>query len=196
MTEVNLLPAEVKNRQRKRRVTTAAVGGVCAVIVILLAVFVLQSSRLGEVNQQLAAEQLIIGGLRGKVAQLTKFEALSQSVATRQVIVDQLLHEQILWSDALIDLSSAMPAGVWLTSVNGTLGEAGQPGLVGSVAIEGTALGFKDVASFLTQLERVKCWVNSWVSSASRAEVEGQDAVQFTASIDLSTAATVNGRAK
>jgi Tfp pilus assembly protein PilN len=196
VTAVNLLPPEVKNRQRARRVTMAAVGGVCAMIVILLAVLVLQSSRLGEVNQQLAAQQLINGGLNGKIAQLTKFEALRQSVTTRQGIVDGLLHEQVLWSDALIDLSSAMPAGVWLTSANGTLTQGAQPGLVGSVAMEGTALGFKDVASFLNQLERVNGWVNAWVSSASRTKVEGQDAVQFTASVDLATAATVNGRAK
>jgi Tfp pilus assembly protein PilN len=196
VTQVNLLPADVKNRQRVRRITMAAVGGVCAVIVVLLAVFVLQSSRLGEVNQQLGAEQLLNSGLKGKIAQLTKFEDLRKSVTARQALVDGLLSQQILWSDTLTDLSSAMPSGVWITSMNGSLSAGGQGGLVGSIALDGTALGFKDVASFLARLEQVKGWENAWVSSASRLEVEGQDAVSFSATIDLSTVATVSGRAK
>ena len=56
MTQVNLLPRDVRTRRQVRRVTAAAVGAVGAVVILLLAVFVLQSTRLHQVDGQLERE--------------------------------------------------------------------------------------------------------------------------------------------
>ncbi len=204
MTQVNLLPREVRTRRRVHRVTAAAVGAVGAVVVLLLAVFVLQSTRLHQVDTQLGAAQSLNSGLQTKVAQLQKFEDLKNNVAARQAIVDGLLHQQVLWSQVLQDMSAAMPGGVFLTNMTGSLTGAtdatatvGATGaVVGNITLQGTALDYPDLTALLRRLERVDGWVNPWVSQATRAILDDQRVVQFTATVDLGTAATVNGRAK
>src|SRR6266540_3957848 len=148
MTQVNLLPREVRTRRRVRRVTAAAVGAVAA--------------------------------------------------------VDVLLHQQVLWSQVLQDMSATMPDGAFLTSLTGSLqgatdasGTAGATGaVVANLSLQGTALDYPDLTALLRRLERVDGWVNPWVSQATRAILDGQRVVQFTATVDLSPDATVNGRAK
>src|SRR6266516_587532 len=204
MTQVNLLPREVRTRRRVRRVTAAAVGAVGAVVVLLLAVFVLQSTRLHKVDSQLGAAQSLNSGLQGKVAQLQKFEDLKKNVAARQAIVDGLLHQQVLWSQVLQDMSAAMPGGVFVTTLTGTLqagadatGTVGATGaVVGNISLQGTALDYPDLTALLRRLERIDGWVNPWVSQATRAILDGQRVVQFTATVDQSPDATVDGRAK
>ena len=200
MTQVNLLPPEVKSRQRVRRLTLAMVGAVVAAIVLLFGVFAVQSARLHQVNHQLAAEDAVNAGLNTKIAQLQRFEGLRKSVQARQAIVDGLLHEQVLWSQLLADLSAAMPAGVWLDSLTGqsgatSTGATGTGGnLVGNLSFEGKALTFHDVSEFLRHMGRVHGWVNSWVTTASHSDTAG--VLTFSATVDLSSAATVNGRPK
>jgi hypothetical protein len=63
------------------------------------------------------------------------------------------------------------------------------------------ASDFPTVAKWLTRLEQVKGWVNSWASSATRSAGAGSagstdpnaNKVQFSASVDLTTEATVQG---
>ena|ERR1041385_2547237 len=201
MTQVNLLPREVRTRRRVRRVTAAAVGAVGAVVVLLLVVFVLQSTRLHQVDGQLGAAQSLNSGLQSKVAQLQKYEDLKNNVAARQAIVDGLLHQQVLWSQVLTDMSTVMPDGVFLTSLTGSLqaatGTVGTAGaLVGNISLQGTALDYPDLTSLLRRLQGVDGWVNPWVSQATRSVLDDQRVVQFTATVDLSPDAAVNGRAK
>ena len=54
----------------------------------------------------------------------------------------------------------------------------------------------RDVAALLDRLELVKGWVNAWTTSVSKTDIEGTSGVQFTASVDLGSAAAINGRAK
>ncbi|HEX9313214.1 MAG TPA: PilN domain-containing protein, partial [Actinomycetota bacterium] len=154
------------------------------------------------VDTQLGAAQSLNSGLQTKVAQLQKFEDLKNNVAARQAMVDGLLHQQVLWSQVLQDMSAAMPDGAFLTSMTGTLepstdaaATVGAPAaLVGNISVQGTALDYPDLTALLRRLERVDGWVNPWVSQATRAILDGQRVVQFTATVDLGPAATVNGR--
>lgn len=194
MTQVNLLPADVRNRQRVRRVTAAAVGGVAAVVVLLLVVYALQSARLGKVNSELAAQQSLNAGLRGKIATLQHFEDLKNDALAKQQLVDGLVAQQILWSDALRDISASTPSGLYFTQVDGTLNEAPSGQVVGSITFEGTAKSHRRAAEWLVRLERVKGWVNSWVSSSIKDSAEEGSTVTFSGSVDLTFDATSNGR--
>jgi hypothetical protein len=60
------------------------------------------------------------------------------------------------------------------------------------------ASDFPVVARWLTRLEQVKGWENSWANSAVRSgnndpSVPNSNKVQFTASVDLTAEATVHG---
>src|SRR5205823_1842996 len=154
MTQVNLLPPEVRSKQRVRRITAAAVGAVAAVVVLLLVAYVLQSSRLSDANKQLAAQSSLNAGLKGKAASLQHFQQLATDVQAKTQLVDGLMAKQVLWSDALRDISATTPKGVWFTSVTGSLSEPnGQ--LVGSIQFAGSALSHRDVARWLVSVEKI-----------------------------------------
>ena len=194
MTQVNLLPPEVRNKVRLRRITGAAVGAVAAVAVLLLMVYALQASRLGKVNTELGAQNSINAGLRGKVASLQHFETLRNNAVAKQNLVDSLTARQILWSDALRSISASTPNGVWFSSITGQVSDAPDGQLIGTIQFQGSALNHRKVAEWLVTVEKVKGWVNSWVSSSSEGGTESGSQVTFNGTIDLSLGATSNGR--
>jgi Tfp pilus assembly protein PilN len=214
MTQVNLLPSDVRERQRSRRLVAAAVAAVGAVVALLFFVFVLQSARLSNTEQKLNAQQAINSDLQGKISQLQRFAQLKQDVAAKEAVRDSALNGQVAWSGVLRDISMVIPNQMWLTGMNATLadttslpasgtpptsgGGAIAPVMAGSIQFQGTASDFPTVAKWLTRLEQVKGWVNSWASSAIRAtgtepSTSNANKVQFTASVDLTTEATVQG---
>ena len=63
MTQVNLLPGDVKERQKSRRLTAAVILAVGAIVALLFFVFVLQAARFSNAQQKLEAQQAIMRAL-------------------------------------------------------------------------------------------------------------------------------------
>jgi Tfp pilus assembly protein PilN len=206
MTQVNLLPPEVRTRQRVRRYTVVATGAVGAVVVLILGVFALQSIRLSQTNRSLATQHQVNQALQRQIQTLEPYDQLRQQVADGETLTGQLLNGQVLWSGVLRNVSSALPGGLWLTSMNGTLNPttpvsvsaAGAPQVVGTIQFQGQTFQHTTVGTWLNRLEQVPGWVNAWVSSSARgADTSGNGSsklVTFSNSVDLSTDATTHGR--
>ena len=201
MTQINLLPGDVRQRQRTRRLTLLVAGGTAVALVFLSLVFLLQSARLSGARQELAKQQALNEGLRSDIAGLEQFRQLKQSLAERETLAGQLLQGEVLWSGVLRDLSLVIPGQMWLTQFSGTLNQVAgtttaptTSSLVGKIDFSGVALDQQTVALWLTRLEDVKGWVNPWISSSSSAEGTGtQTGVQFTGTVDLGPEATADG---
>jgi Tfp pilus assembly protein PilN len=211
MTQVNLLPSDVRERQRSRRLVAVAITAVGAVVALLFFVYVLQSARLSNAEQKLQAQQAVNTDLQGKIGQLQQFAVLKQTVAAREAVKASALNGQVAWSGVLRDISMVIPGQMWLTSMTGALvepasvpteGAGGTPlpvaAMAGQIQFQGMASDFPVVAKWLTRLEQVKGWVNSWANSAVRSasndpSVPNANKVQFTASVDLTAEATVAG---
>jgi hypothetical protein len=194
MTQVNLLPADVRTRQKIRRITAASVGAVGAVMVLMLALVAMQSARLASVHRQLAAQRVVNTGLTTKVESLRQFDELRQAVGAKQLLVDGLNAGQILWSNVLQDVSASTPDGLGFTSVNGQLNTASAGSVFGSITFQGKALTHLVVADWLAQLSRVKGWGNPWVSSVVKETSENSTDVVFSGSVDITKGGTSNGR--
>jgi Tfp pilus assembly protein PilN len=213
MTQVNLLPSDVRERQRSRRLVAAAIAGVGAVVALLFFVFVLQSARLSNAEHKLQAQQAVNADLQTKVTSLQRFAVLKQTVAAREALTGAALNGQVAWSGVLRDVSMVIPNQMWLTAFNGSLSDVstvpvstgataapqvGLPSMAGTIQFQGMASDFPTVAKWLVRLEQVKGWVNSWAGSAVRSSAADQsqsnaNKVAFTASVDLTTEATVRG---
>lgn len=217
MTQVNLLPSDVRERQRSRRLVAAVVAAVGAVVALLFFVFVLQSARLSNTEQRLQAQQAVNADLQSKIGQLQQFQQLKQTVAAREAVMAGALNGQVAWSGVLRDVSTVIPNQMWLTGLNGTLvdqsvlpvapggssttsspTESLTPTMAGSIQFQGVASDFPTVAKWLSRLEQVKGWANAWASSAVRSASEDSsdpnaNKVQFNASVDLTAEATVQG---
>jgi len=203
MTQVNLLPTGVREKQKTRRVTVAAVVGVAGVMMILLLVYVLQVGRLASASRQLTAQESINRDYRSKIQALQPFADLKTNVANRQALVAQLMQGEILWSGVLHDLSMVLPDQMWLTGMTGTLNTSGaagsgaaSAGLAGNIQFQGYSFDHPTVALWLVRLQEVHGWVNAWISNAARTDFNNHSLVQFVSSVDLTTDATTNGGRK
>jgi Tfp pilus assembly protein PilN len=198
----------------------AVVAGVGAVVALLFFVFVLQSARLSNAEQKLQAQEAVNADLQGKIGQLQQFQQLKLTVAAREALAASALSGQVAWSGVLRDISMVIPNKMWLTGMNGTLtgttaplAPSGTPTntaapapvaptLVGTIQFQGMASDFPTVGRWLQRLEQVNGWVNSWATNALRQSSDAAstqinaDKVQFTASVDLTTEATVQGSRK
>ena len=89
MTQVNLLPTEVREGQKSRRALAAVILAVGAAVFLLLFIYTLQTARLSNANHKLVAQQaklrelemrlkLLESEMRGQIdlAQLGKPELL------------------------------------------------------------------------------------------------------------------------
>jgi Tfp pilus assembly protein PilN len=121
MTQVNLLPSDVKERQLTRRLTAAVILAVGAVVALLFVVFVLQAAKLSDANKKLQAQQATNADLKAKIAELQEFADLKAQVASREALTAAALDGEVLWSGVLRDVSMVIPDKVFLTGMVGTL---------------------------------------------------------------------------
>jgi hypothetical protein len=229
MTTVNLLPPEIQERTKVRRLTAAMVMAGASVVVLLGLVFVLQSTRLSQVEDDLDAQNATNAALQSDIDDLAQYQVLQDQVAAREVLATAALQDQVLWSGVLHDVSAVIPQHAWLTSLTGSVSVAaavpapaappapaegavpaeGSTGetpveavapapvdpattLIGSIQFQGTTFTQPTVAVWLTRLELVDGWVNAWVTDSSQQQIENQDAVVFTGSVDLTLDATTD----
>ena len=207
MTQVNLLPPELRQRQQTRRQTAlVAVGGVL-IAAILVFLYVLQVLRLNEVNEKVAAQEAKNQSLRSEIAELQRFDDLRNQLEARKAIVASAVSNTVRWSGVLRDVSLVLPDNMWLTSLTGTV-QGGTPvagaaptttptvtpgGLIGNIQFEGQSLDKPTIALWLTRLEEVNGWVNAWLQSAADAAIGTTPVVTFTSTVDLSQSAAVPG---
>jgi Tfp pilus assembly protein PilN len=199
---INLLPPEIRERQRTRRRTAAVVLVGVIVLAALGAFYVLQVMRLADVQEDLEAQQARNDELRQEIAQLQRFADLQQELQDTRTLLNTLLADRILWSGVLRDVSLVIPGEMWLSGLSGaaigaeeglttTTTTTAAPtvpggGLVGQITFNGFAFDHRDVALWLSRLEDVRGFVNPWLSNSQKTLIGLTEVVQFTNSVDLS----------
>jgi Tfp pilus assembly protein PilN len=202
MSQVNLLPPEIRQRQAQRRNTTLIALGGAGVLVLLLLFYLIQLGRLSGAQEDLEAQQAENAQVEQQIAELQPFADLEQQLADRQALVAQLYLNEISWSSVLLDISRVIPDASVLTNMSGTLtapavgatGAVGVTGaapgsLIGSMTFSGVALDSETISTWLTRLEEVEGWVNAWVSSATE-NAERSRIYTFTSGVDLTIDST------
>jgi Tfp pilus assembly protein PilN len=198
---INLLPPEIRERQRYRRRTAAVILIGIIVLAALGAFYVLQVMRLADVEEDLEAQQAQNAELQQEIAQLQRFADLQQELEDTRTLLNTLLADKILWSGVLRDVSLVIPGEMWLSGLTGaTLGaetEDGETttttaapvvpggGLVAQITFNGFAFDHRDVALWLSRLEDVRGFVNPWLSNSQKTLIGLTEVVQFTNSVDL-----------
>ena len=203
MSQVNLLPPELRARQKVKQLTTLIIGAGAAVIVLLVAFWFLQGQKLAGVNDDIAAQNVTNTALQTQIDQLQEFQQLQEQAAAQQALLTTAFAGEVSFSQMLMDLSRTIPSDAYLDSFNAALTApvAGEvpatptTTFVGSFTASGGADGFESLASWLTRLESVKGWVNPWLSSATETG-PNTGLYQFNSGVDLSEdALTARGRA-
>lgn len=206
MSQVNLLPPELLAGQRTRRLATVVLGAGAGVLVLVIAFYLLQVSRLGSVNDEIDRQQAENAQLQSQIDQLREFQDLQEQAAAKQALLDTAFANEVSFSGMLMDVSRVIPTDAYLTSFSAQLtvatpaGEAetvGAPvaaGFIGEITTAGQAAGVDSLASWLTRLESVRGWVNPWLDAFTET-AQNSRLYTFTSGVDLtSDAVTRRGR--
>lgn len=201
MSQVNLLPPEIRERQRIRRQTFMVAFAGAAVMALLVLLYFIQVLRLSDVNDDLQVQRAENAQLEAEIAELQRFQELRATLEDRQGLIDDILANELSWSGVLRDISLVIPQSMWLNDLTGAVsvptatavegGALPETGLIGQIQFNGTALDTSTVALWLTRLEEVRGWVNAWLSNASKSVLEGTEVVDFTGTVDFTQEATV-----
>ena len=179
MSQVNLLPPELRERQAIRRTTSLVVAAGLAVLALIGIFYFFQVQRLSQTQSDLEAQQSRNAQLESEIASLQQFADLQAELAQKEALVGEIFVNEVSWSSALLDVSRVIPDASYLTNLTGQItptivGEVateptgGTPDttLIGNMTFAGVANQTETIATWLTRLEEVRGWVNAWVNSA------------------------------
>ena len=193
MSQVNLLPPELRARQKTRQLTTLIAGAGVVLLLLLLGFWFLQGQKLGGINDDIAAQNLTNSGIQQQIDGLQEFQQLQTDAQAQQGLLAEAYAGEVSFSQMLLDVSRTIPSDAYLDSfvatliapVAGSVAPTPTTAFVGSFTASGTADGFESLASWLTRLESVKGWVNPWLSSATET-VANSGLYKFSSGVDLS----------
>jgi Tfp pilus assembly protein PilN len=197
MSQVNLLPPEILAAQRQRRMAGVVVLAGIGVIGLILVFYFIQLSALSGVRSDIEAAEQNNAGLRRDIQELQEFQALREQAQAKQALLNQVFANEISFSGLLMDLSRVIPSDAALTSFTASATDptpttGGSTLLMGRIDVAGLALDYDTIASWLMRLERVRGWVNPWVTSIADPET---GPITYSSGVDLTTAAvTQRGR--
>ncbi|MBV9487188.1 MAG: PilN domain-containing protein [Frankiaceae bacterium] len=201
MPRVNLMPPEIAEAERFRRLQLAMGGAVVLSAVVVGFLYHNAKSGISSAQAELATAQQQQTSLNAKLQDLSSVSQTYDSVHAKQVLLQQAMGQEVRWSYVLNDLSFRIPSNVWLTAVQAeetaadpaaTLQPGGTPGAIGSVLFNVTAYKHNDVATWLDSLAKEKGFANPSFSSSNETVIGTRGVVSATTSTDLTSDALSN----
>ena len=201
MSQVNLLPPEIRQRAQTRKVTAMVAGAGVVVLVLIVFFYFLQAGNLTRVNGDIQTQQGINADIQSNITKLQPFADLKTKADSDQKVLATVYAGEVSFSGVLMDLSRVIPSDEFLTNFSATLNAPGttttpQGGvaLIGQLTFAGSTKGTATLATWLTRLDSVRGWVNSWVQNFVESGA-GSGIYAFTGGTDLSSdAMTQRGR--
>ncbi|MGH2641537.1 MAG: PilN domain-containing protein [Actinomycetota bacterium] len=189
MSQVNLLPPDILAAQRQRRLAGVVALAGAGVIGLIFVFYVLQLGSLGSVQDDIERAERNNAGLQRDIEALQEFEALRSRAQAKQALLNQVYANEISFSGILMDVSRVIPSDAALTSFAATAQEptatsGGGTLLTGRVDVAGLAIDYDTIADWLMRLERIRGWVNPWVTSISDPE---SGPITYASGVDLTT---------
>ena len=196
MSQVNLLPPEIRQRAQARRTTLMVVGAGVVVLVLIGFLYVLQSASLSRANEDVAAQQRKNAGIQSEIAGLQEFAALQTEAQAKQALLTVAFANEVSFSGILLDLSRVIPSDAYLTTFSAQIAPPAtttdpavvvtETPLIGTMTAAGEASGTDSLASWITRLESVKGWVNPWISTFTES-TPSSDRFIFNSGTDLTS---------
>ena len=193
MSQVNLLPPDILQGQRYRRLTLTVLLAGAIILALIVVFFLVQVGRLGSVNSDVTAKKQSNAQLQSQIDSLQKYDDLQVQAQQAQSELNAAYAGEVSFSGMLMDLSRVIPSDAYLDTFTATItgppvattgGTTTTTPLIGTMTTGGEAIGFDSLSIWLTRLELVNGWVNPWMPTIA-ADTSVPNAYTFTTSVDL-----------
>lgn len=198
LPRVNLLPPEIAEARRFRRVQAGLGGAMLAAVGVVALLYAGASGAISDAQSQVDAAAARASALRAQTAQYDNVTKVYAQAAAARSLLTQAMGQEVRWSTFLNNLSLSIPDNVWVTSiafsqapVAPTLGQT-QPG-IGTATFSGVGFQHDDVAVWLESLAGQKGYANPYFSNSAEALVGPRKVVNFTSTVTLTNDA-LSGR--
>lgn len=165
MIKINLLP--VKKKKKAKPLPTfliVAVGVVIASIVVMFYLNYFFQSRLAERQAQVTDNERKLDELAKKIKAVDDYEKRNAEYRKRKDIIEQLGKNTAVPVKILDELSTLLPVGVWLTSLN--IKEDG-------ITMKCSAFSNTDVVNFINNLKGSKILADVYLQESVQAQQGG-----------------------
>jgi Tfp pilus assembly protein PilN len=206
---VNLMPPEIAEAARFRRLQLAMGGAVVAAVAIVGALYVHEHSAVKSAQSDLDAAKAQNASLQAQLTSLRSVQDVYTQVAAKQAMLMQAMGQEIRWSFYLTDLSLKVPDHVWLTNLSATETQTGLSGstaatstspltaaTIGSITFSGVGYTHDDVATWLDTLAKERGFVDPYFSNSTEANIGTTPTVNFSSSVGLTDKAKSGRYAK
>jgi Tfp pilus assembly protein PilN len=201
MPRVNLMPPEIAEAERFRRLQLAMGGAVVVSAIVVGLLYQHAHSGISSAQDQLTAAQNDNADLQSKVHNLASVSQTFEAVQAKEALLSQAMGDEIRWSYVLNDLSYRVPNDFWLTAIQAsetvvdpaaTASPTQAADALGNVSFSGVALKHDDVSAWLDSLAKEKGFSNPTFSSSTEGQI-GSRIVYFNAeSVDVNSDALSN----
>lgn len=201
LPRVNLLPPEVHQARKLRRLQAGLGVGVALVAVAVGGFYVLESQNASQAGQELSQVQARTTALDHQKAQYADVPRTLAQIDAAETARQTAMTDDVAWYRYLNDLSYITPAHTWLTtmSVNVTgsapatsgsaTGSTGTPALstpgIATIAFQGTAGQHNDVAAWLDAIAKEKGWKDAYFTNSTLGVISNSKVVSFTSSVTV-----------
>lgn len=192
--QVNLLPQELAQRARARRVTAATVAGVVVWVALLGGLYALKLAEVADAESQREDVRAEVARLEARVAQLEQYRELADELEARNTLLAQSMATEISYARILNDLSLAFPASSSLMTLNASVSDTAEasPGAeIGESVANVTYTGYSverfapGVETVLVEFDKVPVFFNPYLVNAQLEEIGETGVTGFNGVVQL-----------
>ena len=195
LPRVNLLPPEIGEQRRFRKVQAGLGAGVLAAVGVVVAFTLLANAAVSDAQSDVDAATAKQAQLQEQRAQYAEVPLVYAQVEAAEAQLGQAMGKEVRWSYFLNDLSLKVPGKVWLTSMTVTqnVEDAAAAAVVavpatgtylttgiGTVTFQGNGYAHNDVAAWLDALAKQKGLTQAYFSNSTKEKIGTERAVTFT----------------
>ncbi|MDX6224922.1 MAG: type pilus assembly protein PilN [Frankiales bacterium] len=194
LPRVNLLPPEIAETRRFRRIQIGLGGAVLGAVGIVALLYVAATSSVSSAQSNLDTANSTHTQLTAETAKYRDVTAVYARAAAAQAMLTQAMGEEVRYSQLMNDLSLSVPETVWLKNVSFTQTAlaAATPGAtpgIGTLTVTGVGFSHDDVAVWLESLAGQKSYANPYFSGSTEALMGTRKTVNFSSTATLTPAA-------
>jgi Tfp pilus assembly protein PilN len=170
-TWINLLPPEIQQRRRAKRITAFFLLGFAILIIFMLFTYGALTYRVYQQEKVLSQQKQQGVELTSEISELKAYEAKQTELQGMDNAISRALAGRKLWSRIMNELSMVIPSDVWLIDFTGDA--------AAGVSLRGYTFDHPAVAKWMVRQKEIKELGAIGLQYSKKEEVEKQNVIEF-----------------